>query len=45
MSEIKEALSNVQTPPFTKPEIIEKVKHLPQHIGAFSSQVAGHDLG
>ena len=45
MSEIKAALSNVQTPSFTKPEIMEKVKQLPQHIGAFSSQVAGHDYG
>lgn len=46
MSEIKLALTNIQAPSFTKPEIIEKIKHnLPQHIGKSNSQIAGHDYG
>ena len=46
MSEIKIALNNLIAPNFTKPEIIEKVKNLPQHISPICpQQVAGHDYG
>lgn len=45
MSEIKLALSKVETPTFTKPQIVEKVKNLPENIECLSSQLAGHDFG
>lgn len=45
MSEIKIALRDVQTPSFTKPEMVEKVQNLPEHIEPFASQVAGHEHG
>lgn len=45
MTDIKLALSNVKEPTFTKPEMVEKVQNLPEHIEPFASQVAGHEHG
>ena len=45
MADIKEALNKIETPSFTKPEIMNKVQNLPSNIKTLSSQIAGHDLG
>jgi len=43
MAEINLALNEIQIPPFTKEETLEKIQNLPSHIQCLSSQVAGHD--